>query len=67
MNVYQEMARAMEIFASYPVNRGGNVSAAHDEIWAGPDPTVVSAEHLAELEQLGWRASESHETFHKFV
>ncbi len=57
------MLKAFTIFAKY--NAEDNVSAGHDEIWAGPDPEVVSAEDLAILESLGWYPHD--ECFRKFV
>jgi hypothetical protein len=65
-SVYDEMARAFTIFASYPDERPG-ISAEHDEIWAGPNPAVMTAEDLAELEQLRWMPDHAHETFHRFT
>ena len=53
LTAYQRIIRAFEIFDSYPDRQ--STHAEHDEFFAGPDPTTVSAEHLAELEQLGWR------------
>lgn len=66
MNEYQHMARAMEIFASYD-DDSASVSAEHDEIYAGPDPTVVSAEHIAELGQLDWHPVPDSNTFRMFT
>ena len=63
MNAYQRMARAMEIFNSYPAD--ADISCQHDEMWAGPDPSDVSAEHLKELDVLGWMPEDG--TFHRFV
>lgn len=67
LNVYERMARAMAIFNSYPVERGGSIHAEHDEMYAGPDPEVVSAEHKAELEELGWLFYEGNDFFHHYT
>lgn len=66
MSDYTDMARAMEIFASYDGQREG-ISAEHDEIFAGPNPLVVSAEHLAELEELLWFPVPDSGTFRYFT
>lgn len=67
LSVYQQWARAFEIFASYPHERFEGVSAQHDEVFAGPDPAVVSAEHLAELEAMNWLADQQYSTFRRFT
>lgn len=68
LNNNQKWARAFTIFALYPDGGSDEVAAEHDEVYAGPNPDVVSPEHLAELETLGWTPdSESGECFHKFT
>jgi hypothetical protein len=65
---YAGYARAFAIFAEYAPDTTYGVHPAHDEITAGPDPGIVSAEHLEELEALGWTEdSESGTCFHKFT
>jgi hypothetical protein len=63
---YGHMARAFLIFDMYGNDRQG-VSAEHDQIWAGPNPAIVSPEHRAELDTLGWHADEPHQTFYRFT
>lgn len=65
LSYFQKLARALLIFDEY--ESGGFLSAEHDEIFAGPDPEVVSAEHRAELESYGWRPADYGGVFHKFV
>ena len=60
-----QWARAFTIFALYDTD--GDVSPQHDEVYAGPDPSLVSPEHLAELETLGWTANDDYDCFHKFT
>ena len=45
-------AEAFAIFAKY---EGQGVCAEHDEIDAGPDPSVVSEVDKKRLLELGWR------------
>lgn len=66
MSDYADMARAMQIFASYNGQRE-DISAEHDEIFAGPDPAAVSAEHLDELEGLNWLPVRGLNTFRYFT
>lgn len=58
------MLKAFMIFDKYDAAEN-KVDAEHDEVWAGPDPKVVSEEDLAALAELGWYPSE--ESFHHFV
>lgn len=62
MSPYEQMARAFHIFAQYPGEQG--VTFHHDEAYAGPDPAVVTAEHLVELKELGWAAIDGQECFY---
>lgn len=55
-------AEAFAIFAKY---EGQGVCAEHDEIFAGPDPSVVTEADKKRLIELGWNPSE--ESFHKFT
>jgi hypothetical protein len=64
-SIYARMARAFQIFDSYGNPNEQDISAEHDEIYAGPDPEVVSPEHLIELEALGWHASDGEECFYR--
>ncbi len=52
LSVYARMARAFQIFDGYNGEQGANFY--YDDAYAGPDPAIVSAEHLTELEALGW-------------
>jgi hypothetical protein len=64
-NTYREFAEAFTIFARYAGYDG--VCAEHDEIWAGPDVSVVSAEDKARLAELGWTDGGEGFGFHRFV
>ena len=57
MNSYEKLIKALEIFNKYD-HPGKYVSAEHDELFAGPEASVVSPEDLATLDELGWRPSE---------
>jgi hypothetical protein len=61
-NNSSEYAEAFSIFSQYD-NKPFSVHAEHDEIFAGPNPSVVSAEHLKRLNELGWRKHEEFECF----
>lgn len=62
-------AEAFLIFAKYAGSvKWQNFSAEHDEVWSGPeDASVVSAEDLARLEELGWYVDEEYGGFRAFV
>jgi len=65
LGYYDELQVALSIFKSY----GGSqwLSAEHDEIHAGPDPKIVSKEHIRKLEALGWHPDESYGSFYYFT
>jgi hypothetical protein len=42
------------IFKKYPDS--DHLHSSHDELHAGPDENIVSAEDIVELEKLGWHA-----------
>lgn len=67
MNAYERMIRAFEIFNSYPGEHVHNLAAEHDRLFAGPDPAEVSADHIAELNALGWHDDSGHESFYRWV
>lgn len=64
---------ALTIFKKYQADKPGlgfvvGITAAdHDEIWGGPDPSLVSAEDTARLEELGWKNRDDSGRFHSFV
>lgn len=60
-----ELAESFTIFAKYQT-AGEAIVAEHDEIWAGPDPAVMSAEDRATIERLGWDISDF-DSWHMFV
>lgn len=61
-----DWAEAFTIFAKYS-DGADHVAAEHDEVFAGPDPDVVSSEDVARLEALGWRADAKLGCFGKFT
>lgn len=62
-------AEAFTIFAKYSKDENGfdHVAGEHDEIFAGPNPEIVSAEDKARLSALGWSADNDVECFQKFT
>jgi hypothetical protein len=64
MTPYQQMIRAFQIFAEYPGEQG--VAFHHDEAYAGPEPEIVSDDHVIELASLGWHASQGEGAFYSF-
>lgn len=67
-NTYAAYARAFTIFAEYEPEKTYGVHPSHDELYAGPDPSVVSEAHTEELETLGWTPDGESETcFSKFT
>jgi hypothetical protein len=70
---YRAWSEAFAIFAKYseevPGTRGGNrddVSAEHDEVYAGPSPEVVTKSDSARLEELGWLPCGEHDCWKRF-
>lgn len=61
---YSKFIEALTIFQKY--DHWQNLSAEHDEVYAGPSPEVVSAEDLARLEELGWHEHDG-SCFMRFV
>ena len=64
MTEYDRIIEALTIFSKYEHLQG--ISAEHDEIHAGPLPSIVNDEDLARLEELGWHDS-GDDGFYKFV
>lgn len=60
-----ELAEAFMIFARY----GGkqDLSAEHDVIYAGPDPSKVVREDVERLDKLGWAVEEEFGCFRMFT
>lgn len=52
---YTSFVIAFSVFAAYTKGRD-HVAAEHDELFAGPDPAVVSDADLIKLEKHGWTA-----------
>jgi hypothetical protein len=67
VSTYEAMARAFQIFAEYSGHGRAGISAEHDVIYAGPDPSVVSEEHLMELAELFWLPEPEFDTFRRFT
>lgn len=64
---WAEFAEAFTIFAKYG-DEEYSTQADHEEIFAGPNPTIVSAEDRARLEELGWmECGEEFNCFHIFL
>lgn len=61
-----EWIESFEIFKKYEAT-GGLEAAKHDEVFAGPNPNVISSEDLVRLEKLGWNESEYGEGFQAFI
>jgi len=61
---YSDFYNAFLIFGKY--SDSGFVYAEHDEVYAGPDASVVSDEDKQKLEELGWHVDENN-VFYKFV
>lgn len=64
---YSELIEALTIFDKYYQEGSyGFLHAEHDEIWAGPDPSIVSDEDKEHLKELGWNNYDDG-SFHKFT
>lgn len=53
----KQWIESFEIFEKYGYNEG--LIAEHDEVWAGPNPEIVSQEDTARLVALGWEVSDT--------
>lgn len=63
-STYSEWIEALEIFSKYEHVQG--FSADHDEVFAGPNPEVVSDDDSTKLIELGWYPSD-YDCFRKYV
>lgn len=61
---YKEIIEAFQIFDKYP--NDGELSAEHDELFAGPG-LKVSEEDEKRLNELGWDYDEGTESWQKFA
>lgn len=65
---HKEWIESINIFASYAdggTDSSFEISAEHDELYAGPDPETVSEEDKKRLDELGWFESDG--CFQRFV
>lgn len=60
-----EFAEGLTIFARY--EEGDDyLTPSHDIVHAGPDPSFITSEDLARLEDLGWYQDNHRGCFYKF-
>lgn len=60
MMTYDAMLESIQIFRKY-ASAGTEefpLHPAHDQLYAGPNPEIVSDEDTARLEELGWLVEE---------
>jgi hypothetical protein len=60
MITYDGMIESLTIFRKY-VTSGEEafpMNPMHDQLYAGPEPELVSAEDIARLQELGWFVEE---------
>lgn len=65
-DTYAGWAESFGIFAKYQPDTYADIAAEHDEFWAGPNASMVSAEDRKRLEELGWMADDEG-MFHRYV
>lgn len=61
---WSEWSESFAIFAKYSKGADGT-AAAHDEVFAGPDPRTVQSEDYQRLLALGWRDDIKHACFRR--
>jgi len=69
-NEWAEWAEAFRIFSKYPHTGEASdslVSAQRDEVFAGPDPSIVDEVDRQRLQELGWHSHDEFECFHKYT
>ena len=67
-NNWANYAEAFSIFAKYGAEDSYcNVSAEHDELYAGPEPDIVTATDTQRLNELGWSPDKRTNCFRKFT
>jgi len=69
-NEWAEWAEAFTIFSKYPHTGESNdelVSAQRDEVFAGPNPSIVDEVDRQRLQELGWDEEVEFECFHKYT
>jgi hypothetical protein len=62
---YRAWAEAFQIFMKY--EEDFDISAEHDQIWAGPSINLPSEEDRQRLLELGWHIDHDIERFYHFV
>jgi hypothetical protein len=65
-HTYAAWAEAFAIFAKYNSDFH-QISAEHDIVYAGPEPSKVSDEDKSRLEQLNWHIDEHLDSFYHHV
>ncbi len=64
-DIFESTIAGLQILSKYP---GGQISAEHDVIYAGPgDPKEVSPEDAKALEDLGWHIDTEVDVWARFV
>jgi len=67
LSTWKDYAEEFAIFAKYSGTSEGydHVAGEHDELWAGPNPEVVSEEDAKLIKKLGWTPHMDNECWHK--
>lgn len=66
-DTYAGYIEAFQIFAKYAPDDTYVLQPAHDVVYSGPDPSLVSADDLKRLEELGWSPENDTGCFYKFT
>jgi hypothetical protein len=66
-NTYRGWIKAFEIFNKYEPDANGVVQPAHDIVYSGCNPDLVSKEDKKILDMLGWMIEDELECFSKFT
>lgn len=61
MSTSKNNAKAFEIFAKYEGSK--TLAGSSGEVYAGPNPNIVSEEDKKELSRLGWKPKAVDQTF----
>ena len=67
MATMRVVARGLEILEKYVDPKQHLISAEHDQIWAGGDPSLCTEDDRKELESLDWFVDEKTDSWTHFV
>lgn len=65
-DAWGDLKRGLELLEKHETTGCSPFHREHDELWVMSDPSKYTAEELAELDELGFRADEDYGCFKSF-